>query len=68
MSESVREIEVLINQLQLSLITPFKLRVTMDFETLDAIADSYIPLLAISFIVGLAARAVRTPADRRFLC
>ena len=39
----------------------------MDFETLDSIADSYIPLLAIVFFVGLVGRAVKSPTEREFM-
>jgi hypothetical protein len=39
----------------------------MDYETIDSIADSYIPFLAIVFFVGLAGRAVKRPTDRNFL-
>ena len=39
----------------------------MDFETLDAIADAYIPLLAIIFFIGLTVSAVMVLKDRQFL-
>ena len=39
----------------------------MEFETLDKIADSYIPVLAVVFLFGLAFRAVRKPGERRDL-
>ena len=39
----------------------------MDFETLDAIADAYIPLLAIIFFIGLTVSTVMVPKDRQFL-
>jgi hypothetical protein len=39
----------------------------MDFETLDTVADSYIPLLAIVFWVGVAYQAFRHPGKKRFL-
>ena len=39
----------------------------MDFETLDKIADSYTPFLAIVFLVGLVGRAFKYPSEKRFL-
>ncbi len=39
----------------------------MDFETLDKIADSYIPFLAIAFLVGVGGRAILHPGERQFL-
>jgi len=39
----------------------------MDYETLDSIADSYIPFLAIVFFVGLVGRAIKSPTERKFL-
>jgi hypothetical protein len=40
---------------------------SMDYEILDTICDSYIPLLAIAFFVGLVGRAVKASGERRFL-
>jgi hypothetical protein len=39
----------------------------VDFETLDKIADSYIPALAAVFFFTLAFRAMRKPGERRGL-
>lgn len=39
----------------------------MDYETLDKIADSYIPFLAIVYFVGLGVRVVKRPSERRYL-
>lgn len=36
----------------------------MDYETLDKIADSYIPLLAIVFLMGWIGCAIKLPGER----
>lgn len=36
----------------------------MDYETLDKIADSYIPLLASVFLVGWIGFAIKSPGER----
>jgi hypothetical protein len=40
---------------------------SMAYEILDTICDSYIPLLALAFFVGLVGRAVKQSGERRFL-